>query len=155
MRKRWQRFSEELRPLWVLWKDGHTYGAIGQALAVPLHSVYTVVSRHGGLAPRERARAAHTLHAGEREEISRGLASGDSMRCIARRLGRAPSTVSREIRRHGGVPRYRATEPTKRLGVARVVRSDAGCHSIQHCEAQWPESFDRTGHRSRFPSGCS
>jgi IS30 family transposase len=114
MRKRWQRFSaEELRELWTLWKDGHTYGAIGQALAVPLHSVYTVVSKHGGLPPRERTRAAHTLDAAEREEISRGLASGDSMRCVARRLGRAPSTISREIRRHGGVPRYRATEADK------------------------------------------
>ena len=114
MRKRWQRFSaEELRELWGLWKDGQTYDAIGQALAVPLHSVYSVVSKHGGLVPRGRTRAARTLNSAEREEISRGLASGDSMRCLARRLGRAPSTISREIRRHGGVPRYRATEADK------------------------------------------
>jgi IS30 family transposase len=44
----------------------------------------------------------------EREEISRGLAAGDSCRMIARRLGRAPSTVSREVARNGGCRRYRA-----------------------------------------------
>ncbi len=111
MRKRWQRFSaEELRALWILWKDGQTYDAIGQALAVPRDSVYSIVSKHGGLVPRERTRAMRTLSSTEREEISRSLASGDSMRCVARRLGRAPSTISREIRRHGGVPEYRATE---------------------------------------------
>ena len=114
MRKRWQRFSaEELRELWVLWKDGHTYDAIGEALAAPLHSVYMVVRRNGGVAPPERRRAPRTLSLAEREEISRSLASGDSMRCVARRLGRAPSTISREIHRHGGVPRYRATEADK------------------------------------------
>ena len=114
MRKRWQRFSaEELRELWTLWKDGKTYDAIGRSFGVPLDSVYSVVRSHGGLAPRERTRAARTVSLAEREEISRGLASGDSMRCVARRLGRAPSTISREIRRHGGVPRYRATEADK------------------------------------------
>ena len=114
MRKRWQRFSaDEMRELWLLWKNGHTYGTIGDALAAPLHSVYTVVKRNGGLAPRERTRSACTVSLAEREEISRGLARGDSMRCIARCLGRAPSTISREIRRHGGLPRYRATEADK------------------------------------------
>lgn len=114
MRKRWQRFSaEELRELWVRWKEGQTYDAIGQALAVPLDSVYGVVRGRGGLAPRERTRAPWTLSLVEREEISRSLASGDSMRCVARRLGRAPSTISREIRRHGGVPQYRAAGADK------------------------------------------
>lgn len=114
MRKRWQRFSaEELRELWTLWKDGQTYDAIGQAFAVPLDSVYSVVRKHGGMVPRERTRATRSVSLAEREEISRSLASGDSMRCVARRLGRAPSTISREIRRHGGVPRYRATEADK------------------------------------------
>lgn len=105
--------ASELRELWTRWKDGETYDAIGQALAVPLDSVYSVVKKHGGLAPRERTRATRSLSLAEREEISRSLASGDSMRCVARRLGRAPSTISREIRRHGGVPRYRATEADK------------------------------------------
>lgn len=154
MRKRWQRFSqEEMRELWVLWKDGHTYQAIGDALAVPLDSVYTVVKRHGGLVPRERIRAARTVGLAEREEISRSIASGDSMRSVARRLGRAPSTVSREIRRHGGVSSYRATEadteawkrarrpkrcrlalnPVLRNAVAEKLRSDWSPEQI----SQW------------------
>lgn len=114
MRKRWQRFSpEELKQLWALWKDGNTYEAIGQSFGVSRHSVYSVISAHGGLAPRERTRSVRTLSLTEREEISRGLASGDSIRCVARRLGRAPSTISREIRRHGGVLLYRATAADK------------------------------------------
>lgn len=111
MRKRWQRFSaEELRQLWKMWKDGRTYDEIGQAFSVGHNSVYTIVSRHGGLIPRERTRSERVVSFAEREEISRGLASGSSMRSIARRLGRAPSTISREIRRHGGADEYRAKE---------------------------------------------
>lgn len=114
MRKRWQRLSvEELRELWILWKDGHTYQAISDALAVPLDSIYTVVKRCGGVVPRERTRAARTLSLSEREEISRSLATGESMRSVARRLGRAASTISREIARHGGRPRYRAADADK------------------------------------------
>ncbi len=61
----------------------------------------------GGIAPPGRIRAV-VLKMAEREEISRGLGSGESVRSIARRLARAPSTVSREAARHGGRTRYRA-----------------------------------------------
>ena len=64
----------------------------------------------GGIRSRERTRAAVRLPACEREEISRGLAAGESLRCIAGRLGRAPSTVSREVTRNGGHARYRAAD---------------------------------------------
>jgi IS30 family transposase len=111
MHKRWQRFSpEELRQIWTLWKEGQTYDFIGRAMDARMGTVYSVVREHGGLVPRERTRAPCTLSLSEREEISRSLASGDSMRCVARRLGRAPSTISREIGRHGGVPQYRAAK---------------------------------------------
>ncbi len=110
MRRPWQRLArDELRQLWMLWKDGQTFDAIGRTLGVPLDSVYGVVARHGGLAPRERTRSPRTLSLVEREELSRGLAGGESVRAIGRRLQRAPSTISREIRRHGGAARYRAT----------------------------------------------
>jgi IS30 family transposase len=72
-------------------------------------SVFWVVRRHGGLVPPPRVRAARGLTLGEREEISRGLAQGTSLRGVARQLGRAPSTISREIRRHGGAAEYRAS----------------------------------------------
>ncbi len=67
-----------------------------------------VIVRHGGIAPAARRRAPRVLSLSEREEISRGLTAGQSIRGIAQRLGRAPSTISREIRRHGGSVTYRA-----------------------------------------------
>src|ERR1700721_2833681 len=61
-----------------------------------------------GLFRAVRRRSERTLTLAEREEISRGIASGSSIREIARSLQRAASTVSREVARHGGRPRYRA-----------------------------------------------
>ena len=66
------------------------------------------LAEHGGIAPQMRRRSALVLTFAEREEISRGLSCGGSLRSIARRLGRAPSTVSREVARHGGRLGYRA-----------------------------------------------
>ena len=57
---------------------------------------------------RERVRAPLRLSLREREEISRGLAGAESLRSIARRLGRSPSTISREVAANGGRRRYRA-----------------------------------------------
>ena len=71
-------------------------------------SVFSVISPTGGIRPAARRRAARALSLGEREEISRGLSTGGSLRGIARLLGRSPSTISREILRNGGPDRYRA-----------------------------------------------
>ncbi len=104
-----RRFSvTQLQALWALWKAGHTLATIAQALEAPADTVYLAVRRQGGIAPGIRRRAPRTLSLAEREAISRGVAAGDSLRAIARALGRAPSTVSREIRRHGGARTYRA-----------------------------------------------
>jgi IS30 family transposase len=81
---------------------------ISQALQRRLDTIYGVVARHGGIPPRERRRAAQALTLAEREELSCGIVAGTSMRAMARALGRAPSTISREIRRHGGAIHYRA-----------------------------------------------
>ena len=72
-------------------------------------SIRCLVSRHDGIAPAVRRRALLALTLREREEISRGLASGSSIREIAKGLERAVSTVSREVARHGGRPAYRAS----------------------------------------------
>ncbi len=72
--------------------------------------------------PAERTRAARTLALTEREEISRGLAHGETIRRIARQLGRAPSTVSREIRRHGGQWAMYAFDTTEKAHVGRRGR---------------------------------
>ena len=68
------------------------------------------MARHGGIVPAVRRRALLALTLREREEISRGLASGSSLREIARCLQRPVSTVSREVARHGGCPAYRASQ---------------------------------------------
>lgn len=115
MRRPWRRFGlSELRELWGLWKRGESSEAIGAALGRPQESVYRVLAEHGGVAPRERRRAPRTLSLMEREEISRRLATGVSVRSVARALRRAPSTISREIRRHGGRGCYRAMQADRR-----------------------------------------
>ena len=94
--------------LWERWRRGESLKAIGRAFGKPSSSIYFHVAPHGGIrpAPRRRSRLALTL--AEREEISRGIAGARSMRSMARLLGHAPSTVSREIKRNGGYNRYRA-----------------------------------------------
>ena len=67
---------------------------------------------------RKRSRLALTLS--DREEISRGLATGLSFRQIAQIINRAPSTISREVNRNGGRTQYRAT-----MAEERMLREDA------------------------------
>ncbi len=98
----------ELAVVWQRWSEGALCPHIGKELGRDRQTVAYVIMRHGGIAPPERRRAARVLSLGEREEISRGLVAGDSLRGIAKRLDRAPSTVSREIHRHGATASYRA-----------------------------------------------
>src|SRR4051794_33758593 len=107
-RKRWRWMSGELKEeLWRRWKQGEPVSQICAALGMGFGRVWNVLQSNGGCVPRGRKRSARVLGLNEREEISRGLAASESMRQIARRLGRSPATVSREIARHGGVDRYR------------------------------------------------
>ena len=72
--------------------------------------IHFLLARHGGIAPAARRRSLRTLTLAEREDISRGIAGGSSIRQIAKGLQRAVSTVSREVARHGGRPLYRAND---------------------------------------------
>ena len=96
--------------LWQRWKQGQSLSEIGRALGKHAGSIHGVLSSNGGCSPPVRKRSRWALTLAEREEISRGLAMARSIRQIATTLGRAPSTVSREIRRHGGAHTYRAAE---------------------------------------------
>jgi transposase, IS30 family len=96
--------------LWHRWKDGQSLSDIGRALSKHAGSIHGVVSLNGGIVPAVRRRSHLALTLAEREEISRGLAAQISIRQIAAGIGRAPSTVGREITRHGGLSRYRASE---------------------------------------------
>jgi len=94
--------------LWRRWRNGESVVDIARALQRERTSIGEVITEAGGIAPRPRHRSSMAITASEREEISRGLVRGDSVRGLARRLRRAPSTISREIRRHGGRATYRA-----------------------------------------------
>lgn len=96
--------------LWRRWKEGQTLSEIGRALGKHAGSILGVLSLNGGILPTERRRSRLALTLLEREEISRGIASGHSIRQITAAIGRTPSTVSREIRRHGGKRKYRAAD---------------------------------------------
>jgi IS30 family transposase len=94
--------------LWSRWKAGQSLHQIGRAFGKSHVSIQFVLSQHGGIVPAARRRSLLTLTLPEREDISRGIACGSSIRKIAKGLERAVSTVSREVARHGGRPQYRA-----------------------------------------------
>jgi IS30 family transposase len=95
--------------MWERWKAGWTLRQIAKLFDRGGGSVGGILAQTGGIRPPERRRCATVLTLAEREEISRALMAGQSMRSIAARLGRAPSTISREIGRNGGQDGYRAT----------------------------------------------
>ncbi len=96
--------------MWERWKQGWTLHQIGQLFNRAHTSVQDILSRTGGFRPPQRSCSKIALTLAEREEISRAVAEGQSVRSIAARLDRAPSTVSREIKRNGGRANYRAAE---------------------------------------------
>lgn len=95
--------------MWERWRQGWTLHQIGQLFDRPHTSIQNILSKTGGIRPPEPSRSATALTLVERGEISRALVMGESMRSVAVRLGRSPSTISREIRRNGGPERYRAS----------------------------------------------
>jgi transposase, IS30 family len=122
--------------LWERWKSGQCVADIARALERRNKSgVYRVLAVNGGIAPLPRRRAPRALRFAEREEISRGIAAGRSMRQIAQGLARSPSTVSREIRRNGGCRAYRASW-ADRYAWQRSLRPKP-CRLARHAELRW------------------
>jgi IS30 family transposase len=114
MQRRWKLSSAQRADMWNRWKTGQSLNAIGRALGKDKQVIHFLLARHGGIAPPVRRRSRRVLTLAEREDISRGIASGCSMRVIAQGLSRACSTVSREVARHGGRAQYRASEADRR-----------------------------------------
>ena len=112
--------ASEKRDVWIRWKAGQTLHEIGRAFEKPHSCIRAVLLPRGGIPPlaRRRSRLARCL--AEREDISRGIASGSSIREIASRLERAVSTVSREVTRHGGRPAYRAHDADRQAWVSAL-----------------------------------
>ena len=102
--------DEQKKEMWDRWQKGESMNAIGRLFDRSHSSIQGILSKMGGLPPAPRKRSRLSLTLAEREEISRGVVAGCSLRSIAASLGRAPSTISREINRNGGCRDYRASE---------------------------------------------
>src|SRR5512140_21869 len=117
-KRRYRFFSKtERKELFQRWRSGELMADISRAPVRDENAVRIHLLSTGGLSPPERKRSARQLSEAEREHISRGLASGDSLRRIAADLRRAPSTISREVERNGGRGRYRCV-----LAEARALK---------------------------------
>ncbi len=116
MRREYRRTkisATESAELWERWKKGEGLHAIGQALGRGHTSIFAHIRPSGGIKPPARRRSVRALTMAEREEISRGIVGGLSVRAIARAPNRSASTVSREIPRNGGLRRCRAEAADK------------------------------------------
>lgn len=137
-------FSEdELDELWTGWGRGDPSRLIARSLGCAAIKVRRVLAASGGVRPAVRRRRDQHLSSGEREEISRGIASGSTARAIAAELGRSASTVSREIARNGGRRAYRAQsadlaawERARRPKASRLAADPVLCGLVQAKLAQ-------------------
>ncbi len=107
-------YTEEQKSLmWDRWQKGESLHEIARLFDRHHPSIQRILSETGGIRPAKRYRSRLALTLVEREEISRGIVAGNSMRSIATALGRSPSTVSREINRNGGLSQYHASQSDK------------------------------------------
>jgi IS30 family transposase len=104
----------EKEEVWKRWRTGESFSEIGRAVKKPPGSIFTFLQNYGGIIPLKRKRACSALGISEREEISRGIAGNLSFREIARNMKRSPSTICREVNRHGGRLKYRDLKADER-----------------------------------------
>lgn len=114
MRCRTRLTGVQVKQLWDQWRRGESIADIARGLGHYPATVRRTLIARGGISPGERQRSERVLSLAERETLSRELALGQSLRQIARTLGRAASTISREVRRHGGRERYRGAPADQR-----------------------------------------
>jgi IS30 family transposase len=119
-RKRSKLTAAQKTEIWKRWKAGQSLHEIGRAFDKPHTTVHQFLLLSGGIRPAARCRSRLALTLAEREDISRGIASGSSTREIARRMNRAASTVSREVIRHGGRPAYRAHDADRQAWMSAL-----------------------------------
>ncbi|WP_018608014.1 IS30 family transposase [Uliginosibacterium gangwonense] len=136
--------------MWDRWQKGESLQQIALLFDRNHSSIQRILAETGGIRPKQRCRSRLALSLVEREEISRAIAVGHSMRFIAAQLGRAPSTISREIRRNGGSSSYRATQADqaawdhgRRPKRCKLVENRALAHLVSDkLQSQWsPEQI--------------
>ena len=108
MRRRRAFTESEKTEIWDRIEAGQTPASVAAVFGRYPSAIRALQQASGGVRPAPRRRRAGSLRLSEREEISRGLSAGLPLRSIAGALGRAPSTVCREVRRNDGPTRYRA-----------------------------------------------
>ena len=118
--KRFGLSAIEKRDIWSRWRAGQSLHEIGRTFDKPHSSIRCLLLPRGGIPPAARRRSRLALTLSEREDISRGIASGVSSREIARLLDRSASTVSREITRHGERAAYRANAADRQAWVSAL-----------------------------------
>lgn len=116
--------------MWERWRKGESLGSIARHFGRHHSAIRGILARTGGIRPPQRTRSFCALTMTEREEISRSVAAGESVRSIAQNLSRAPSTISREINRNGGRMDYRASE-AEQAAWDRAVRPKT-CRLVQN-----------------------
>lgn len=126
---------EQKTELWERWRSGQCASDIACALERTKGAIHRILVASGGIVPVVRRRCPVALVHADREEISRGIAAGRSIRRIAASLGRSPSTVSREVARHGGRSSYRATEADARAW-EKALRPKT-CRLAKNPELRW------------------
>jgi IS30 family transposase len=124
---------------------GEPFGSIATSIGRTTRTIHNIIARDGSVPPRDSVRSSLRLSIAEREEISRGLRGGESLRRIAVRLGRSTSTVSREVAGNGGRRRYRAhlaevrtAARARRPRRAKLARNRSLCRNVERLlEARW------------------
>ena len=119
---------EQAAEMWRRWKEGQFLREIGLAVGRDSGTIHWHIKQRGGIPPAARVRSERHLSLADREEISRGLVTGRSLRAIAHELGRPVSTISREVQRNGGTHAYRAAAADQ-YAWARCDVS-VGCSSV-------------------------
>ena len=136
--------------MWDRWKKGESLQQIAQLFDRSHGSIQSILAKNGGIRPAQRCRSRLALTLAEREEISRAVVAGHSIRSIAASLGRAPSTISREIKRNGDQESYRASQAdqaawdrTRRPKTCKLVENRTLAHIVAgKLQMQWaPEQI--------------
>lgn len=136
--------------MWDRWQKGDSLQQIAQLFDRNHPSIQRILAESGGIRPAQRRRSRLSLTLAEREEISRAVVAGQSIRSIATSLGRAPSTISREIKRNGDQECYRASQAdqaawdrTRRPKTCKLVESRTLAHIVAgKLQLQWsPEQI--------------